>query len=66
MTTSAIHRLGWSIADHGIDANRSGIRAFATAAGARGLSPVLLGVLLDDAAPGPVRERAFGRLAARF
>lgn len=66
MTTTALDRLSWTIHDHGIDADAAGVRAFARAAGSRGMSPVLLGILMDDRAPAPVRERAFGRLASRF
>lgn len=66
MTTTTLETLTWTVAEHGVEADRAGVRDFARAARARSLSPVLIDVLLDDAEPSMVRERAFGRLAARY
>ena len=66
MTTATLENLSWTVADRGIDADAPAVRSFARAAQAQNLSPVLISVLLDIDTPEPVRERAFGRLAARF
>jgi hypothetical protein len=66
MTTTTLENLSWTVADRGIHADAPGVQTFATAASSRKLSPVLISVLLDETAPEPVRERAFGLLAARF
>ena len=66
MTTTTLDSLSWTVAEHGVDANLPGVRAFAQAASRKALSPVLIDVLMDAGAPAPVRERAFGLLAARY
>ena len=66
MTTKTLDSLSWTVAEFGVDADLPGVRAFAQAAQRRALSPVLIEVLMDAGSPAPVRQRAFGRLAARY
>lgn len=66
MTTTTLETLSWTVAEQGVDADLPGVRAFATEASRKSLSPVLIEVLMDAGAPAPVRQRAFGRLAARY
>lgn len=66
MTTTTLDSLSWTIAEHGVDADMPGVRAFAQAARRQALSPVLIDVLMDAGSPAPVRQRAFGLLAARY
>ena len=66
MTTMTLDSLSLTIAEHGVDADMPGDRAFAQAAHRRALSPVLIEVLMDAGSPAPVRQRAFGLLAARY
>ncbi len=53
----------WAIDRDGIAAHQPEGFAVARSARRAGIRPVLANVLLDDALPGPVRERAFGLLA---
>lgn len=60
-------RWAMSVAEHGIDAlPRELVEQIAAAAVANGGSTVLAQVLTDPGAPGPVRERALGRLLGRL
>lgn len=52
------------IATFGIDRYEDEVLAFADSAYRRGIAPVLVGILADQANPPVARERAFARLVA--
>lgn len=56
--------LAHDIATFGIDHYEDEVLAFADSAYRRGIAPVLVGILADQANPPVARERAFARLAA--
>jgi hypothetical protein len=56
--------LAHDIARCGIGCFEPAVAAVADAAAAHGACPLLVAVLVDGSAPGVVRERAFGLLAA--
>lgn len=59
-----IDSLVLAVDEQGISADSLGVTRLAHAAHAQGIKPVLVDVLMDEAAPEPARVRALGRLAA--
>jgi hypothetical protein len=56
--------LAWSVAQDGVEAHRAELLSVGREARARGVSPVLVDVLLDASQPEVARQRAFGAVAA--
>jgi hypothetical protein len=62
----SLDRFADTLARSGVDAVPAGVlRAVVVAARRAGASEVVIGVLVDPTEPPAVRERAFGRVAAR-
>jgi len=54
-----------SLVAEGVATDAGALRRLAETARARGISPVLIDVMVDDGAPIAPRIRAFGRISAR-
>jgi hypothetical protein len=62
LTRSTLRDLGQRVAEAGVDVDPQALTELAATAQAAGVSPVAIEVLLDEAAPGNVRLRAFERI----
>ena len=62
----AMAMLGVSIASDGIAHHEAAVLRLGCAAQDLGVSPVLIGVLVDDEAPTVARERAFASVVSRM
>lgn len=64
--SAAFDELATKLAAEGAAAIRGELNRFAARAAARGATPTLLSILVDDGQPDVVRQRAFGRIVAEL
>ena len=55
-----------AVVEHGFDARHDDVTSLLVAAASAGVGDVLLGVVADESAPRPVRERALGLVVVRL
>jgi hypothetical protein len=66
MSITMNHRLSERVLADGIDADRVSLLLLGRDAREAGVSPVLIDVMTDEAAPEVARVRAFGRVSSRL
>lgn len=66
MDTAIATRLAEDVVADGFSAHRATLDSFVAAAGARGVSPVLLALVADHGAPSVARYRGLGRAVVEY
>ncbi len=66
MTPTTAQQLAEAVVRDGFGSHRAALAALFAGAHRRGVTPVLVAVAADPAAPVPVRERALGRVVVEY